>query len=104
MKTKIGFLRDEFLRIGCISPLDPFAPRLTVGWYYAKIVVRGKCFEIFDFDMLREVLKDIPDSAGEDFFWNRVRATDFNALANRLNQEMTAALMLENATKTNPTR
>lgn len=92
MKTKIGFLRDEFLRIGCERPLDPWAPPLTASWYYAKISVRGKCVEIFDYDMLCEVLKGIPDGAGEDCFWNQVRATDFNELANRLNQEMSEAL------------
>jgi hypothetical protein len=92
MKTKIGTLRAELLRIGCVPTLDPWNPQLSCNWSYTKIVVRGKHVETFDYDMLCAVLNGIPSGAGEDFFWNRVRATDFNLLADKLNQEMIAAL------------
>jgi hypothetical protein len=87
MGTKIGFLRDEFLRIGCVEPKDPFEPRLYVGWHYTKIKVIGLNEKTFDYDMLCAVLREIPDGAGEEYFWQQVHQTNFDALADRLNRE-----------------
>jgi hypothetical protein len=98
MSTKIGIVRSEFLRIGCGPTKDPWNPALSASWYYGKVSVRGNYHEQFDYEMLLEVLKSIPDGAGETFFWNRVRATDFNAMAERLNQAMIEAFRREQST------
>lgn len=88
MGTKIGILRDEFLRIGCTQGKDPLIPPLSVSWNFAEVTVCGKHIRRFDYDMLREILSTIPDMVGEDFFWDQVNATDFTELANRLNEKM----------------
>ena len=84
--TKIGFLRDEFERIGCVPPKNPFEPRLYVGWHYAEIIVSGIQEKLFDYDLLCDVLAQIPDGAGEEFFWRRVNKTDFERLARNHNR------------------
>jgi hypothetical protein len=86
MTTKIGFLRDEFLRIGCKPPKDPFESSLFVGWYYTEIIVSGTQEKFFDYDMLCFVLSEIPDDSGEEYFWRKVRETDFDKLARRLSR------------------
>jgi hypothetical protein len=86
MATKIGFLRDEFDRIGCVPPIDPYERRLYVGWHFTKILVCGLCEQTFDFGVLCEILKEIPNGAGEEAFWEAVKKTDLKALADKLNR------------------
>jgi len=84
--TKIGFLRNEFERIGCKAPKNPLEPRLYVGWDYTEILVSGFHSKRFDYDLLCAVLKQIPDGAGEEYFWGEVFETDFNKLADDYNR------------------
>lgn len=86
IQTKIGIIRDEIKRIGAYSP-DVFKPQLDVSWYFSDMTVRGKRAESFPFELLYEVLKKIPDGAGEDGFWAAVDSTDFDALYDRLARE-----------------
>jgi hypothetical protein len=90
-KSKIQTIRDEFERIGCPLPRDPFAPRLDVYWHFDRLIVTGTDSKTFGFEVLMEILKTIPDSAGEPFFWKTVAATDMVALCDRLNRESVAA-------------
>lgn len=85
--TKIGFLRDEFERIGCAPPKDPFAPRLYVGWHYTQILVCGIQEKLFDFDVLCAILEQVPDGVGEEHFWREVDRTDINAVIDKLNRQ-----------------
>ena len=93
MSTKIGFIRDEFSRIGC-KPKDPWALPPIVCWHYSKVMVRGQHAEVFDYDLLKAVLAIIPDGAGEEFFWRQVAATDFAAMAFRMNRGFEPLLSL----------
>jgi hypothetical protein len=84
MATKIGFLRDEFDRIGCVPPKDPYERRLYVGWHFTKILVCGSHEMTFDFHLLCEILKEVPDGAGEEFFWRTVDRIGVNQLTKKL--------------------
>lgn len=84
MATKIGFLRDEFDRIGCVPPKDPYAPRLYVGWHFTKILVCGTREKLFTFNALCAILAEVPDLAGEEYFWQVVDRTDAAAAVDKL--------------------
>ena len=86
IQTKIGIIRDEIKRIGAYSP-DVFKPGLDVFWHFSDMVVKGNRVESIPFELLYEVIKNIPDGAGEDAFWRAVDATDFDAFYDRLARE-----------------
>jgi hypothetical protein len=87
MATKIGFLRDEFERIGCVPPKDPYAPRLYVGWHFTKILVCSLREMTFAFDVLCEILKEVPDRAGEEYFWRMVDKTNVDKPSDQLTRQ-----------------
>ncbi len=94
--SKIQHIRNEFERIGCPSPADVFAYRLQVLWNFNGICVWGEKVETFDFDILSEILRSIPNNAGEDFFWQKVASTDMNKMAAMLDEKNMAQFLKEN--------
>ncbi len=78
--SKIQFIRNEFIRIGCPDPPDVLAYRLSVYWDFNGICIWGKKVQTIDFDILVELLKSIPNNAGEDHFWEVVQSTDLAKL------------------------
>ena len=74
--SKIQFIRNEFIRIGCPDPPDVLAYRLSVDWDFGGICVWGKKVQTIDFDILVELLKSIPNNVGEEYFWEIVQNTD----------------------------
>ncbi len=87
MTTKIGYLRDEFERIGCTPPKNPFEPRLYVGWHYTEILVSGLYEKLFEYEILVAILAKVPTGAGETAFWKAVHGTNIKVLINRLNRQ-----------------
>ena len=87
MPTKIGYLRDEFERIGCIPPINPFEPRLYVGWHYSEILVSGLYEKLFEYEVLAAILAKVSTGAGEAAFWKAVHGTNIKVLIDRLNQQ-----------------
>ena len=86
--TKIDFIRNEFIRIGCPSPAYVLDYRLNVEWHFSNIIIRGKKIRSIDYDMLVEILKGIPDNAGEDKFWQIFENTNMQELADRINERL----------------
>jgi hypothetical protein len=93
MATKIDFLRDEFERIGCTPPKNPFEPRLYVGWHYTEILVSGLYEELFDYDVMTTILAQVPTDSGEQTFWQRVHGTNIKVLIDRLNRRQPFAIV-----------
>ena len=77
---KIQFIRNEFIRIGCPDPPDVLDYRLSVSWDFGGIFIFGKKVQTIDFDILVEVLKTIPNNAGEEYFWETVQNTNLTDL------------------------
>ncbi len=86
--TKIDFIRNEFLRIGCTNPAYVLDHRLHVEWHFSDILIRGKKVRFIDYEMLVEILKDIPDNVGEDRFWQIVENTNMQELADRIDDRI----------------
>ena len=87
MTTKIGYLRDEFERIGCVQPKNPFEPRLYVGWHYTEILVSGLYEKLFEYEILAAILAKVPNGVGEAAFWKAVHGTNIKVLIDRLNRQ-----------------
>jgi hypothetical protein len=87
MATKIGYLRDEFERIGCIPPKNPFEPCLYVGWHFTEIMVTGLYEELFEYEVLAAILAKVPTGAGEAVFWKTVHGTNIKVLIDQLNRQ-----------------
>ncbi len=86
--TKIDFIRNEFLRIGCPSPAYVLDYRLTVEWNFTDILIRGKKVRSIDYEMLVEILKGIPDNVGEERFWQMFENTNMQKLADRFDDRL----------------
>ena len=71
--TKIGMVREELSRIASTDDRqDAVTPTMKASWSFTRMMVIGKLkMQTFDFDSLRELLKTIPDGAGEKQFWNK---------------------------------
>jgi hypothetical protein len=69
--TKIGMVREELSRIASTEDRqDVVAPTMKASWSFARMMVIGKLkMQTFDFDSLLEILKTIPNGAGEAQFW-----------------------------------
>jgi hypothetical protein len=69
--TKIGMVRGELSRIASAEDRkDQIAPTMKASWSFTRMMVIGKLkMQTFDFDSLLEILKTIPDGAGEAQFW-----------------------------------
>ena len=80
--TKIGEIRSELRRIASDQDRENLiVPTMLASWSFEKIVVLGNLERrSFDFESLKTFLKIIPSGAGEKFFWNVVRSTDFDTL------------------------
>ena len=72
--TKIGMVREELNRIASAEDRqDVVAPTMKASWSFTRMMVIGKLkMQTFDFDALLEILKTIPDGAGEAQFWTDV--------------------------------
>ncbi|NUM60454.1 MAG: hypothetical protein HUU56_17650 [Bdellovibrionaceae bacterium] len=91
--SKIQFIRNEFIRIGCPDHPDVLAYRLSVSWDFSGICVWGKRVQTIDFDILVELLKSIPNNVGEEYFWEIVQNTDLANLGKLIDLKNEKKLM-----------
>jgi len=87
--TKIDLIRDELNRIA--SPddrKDIYAPAMKASWSFSRVMIIGKLrMQGFDFNGVLEILKSVPNQAGEIYFWRTVESTDLFALEARQRPE-----------------
>jgi len=103
--SKIQFIRNEFIRIGCLDPPDVLAYRLSVSWDFGGICIFGKKVQTIDFDILAELLKTIPNNAGEEYFWETVQntnLTDLGKLIDLKNEKDLERLLKKSEKKNKP--
>lgn len=81
------------------------AYRLSVSWDFGGICIFGKKVQTIDFNILVEVLKTIPNNAGEEYFWETVQntnLTDLGKLIDLKNENELGRLLKKSENKYEP--
>ena len=88
--TKIDLIRNELGRIASAEDRrDLVSPTMKACWSFTRVMVIGKIQrQLFDYDVLKEFLKNHPTGSGEDYFWSIVNATNFKELAEKMNRNV----------------
>ena len=74
--SKIESVREDLRRIASDEDRRNLcAPTMLASWSFTSFVVIGKTrIQAFDYEVLKPILRRIPNKSGEEFFWKKVDA------------------------------